>query len=119
MYLKEATTSVRENAFYMKRAMDSNDLQLTLNHCSEMLRELRTCLLSPKDYYDLCKLLYPLFFSLIYIYNHTTTQTYKYYKNYDVWKRICTKLQFPTQCPLKMYIKEYRVVVMSCLDYTC
>jgi vacuolar protein sorting-associated protein 35 len=37
----------------MKRAMDGDSLKLTLDHATEMLRELRTGLLSPKNYYEL------------------------------------------------------------------
>ncbi|EQC27861.1 hypothetical protein SDRG_14441 [Saprolegnia diclina VS20] len=55
--LSEATTSVRQSAFYMKRAMDAGaneaDIALVLKHAADFLRELRTSLLSPKNYYEL------------------------------------------------------------------
>jgi len=37
----------------MKRAMDGDSLKLALDHATEMLRELRTNLLTPKNYYEL------------------------------------------------------------------
>ncbi|OQS07620.1 vacuolar protein sorting-associated protein 35 [Thraustotheca clavata] len=55
--LSEASTSVRQSAFYMKRAMDGGgtevDIALVLKHAADFLRELRTSLLSPKNYYEL------------------------------------------------------------------
>lgn len=52
-FLNEASRKVKEQAFFMKRAMDADDLKATLNHASDMLRELRTSLLTPKNYYEL------------------------------------------------------------------
>ena len=52
-YLEEATKKVKEQAFYMKRSMDGSDLKAALNHASDMLRELRTALLTPRNYYEL------------------------------------------------------------------
>lgn len=52
-YLKGATRKVKEQAFYMKRCMDSSDLKGALNHASDMLRELRTGSLTPRNYYEL------------------------------------------------------------------
>ena len=52
-YLNEATKKVKEQGFYMKRAMDSNDLKGAFQHASDMLRELRTSLLTPRNYYEL------------------------------------------------------------------
>eukprot|EP01038_Epipyxis_sp_PR26KG_P012178 gene12178-16310_t len=52
-YLEDAIKIVREQAFYMKRAMDNENLKLALEHATEMLRELRTSLLTPKNYYEL------------------------------------------------------------------
>ena len=51
--LKESTKSVIKEAFYMKRAMDQEDVRLALKHASQMLGELRTSLLSPMNYYEL------------------------------------------------------------------
>jgi len=44
---------VKEHAFYMKRAMDQNDLKQALSFAKEMLKELRTNELTPRNYYDL------------------------------------------------------------------
>merc|ERR1712146_535235 len=44
---------VGEFEFYMKRAMASKDLKAVLSHATDMLRELRTGALQPKNYYDL------------------------------------------------------------------
>jgi vacuolar protein sorting-associated protein 35 len=52
-YLEDAMKEVQKQAFYMKRAMDGDSLKLALDHATEMLRELRTGLLSPKHYYEL------------------------------------------------------------------
>lgn len=53
--LKEALRSARDHAFRMKRAMDTGELNIVLKYAAEVLRELRTSLLSPKNYYTLCK----------------------------------------------------------------
>ena len=37
----------------MKRAIDGNNLKLTLDHATDMLKELRSNTLWPKNYYDL------------------------------------------------------------------
>jgi len=52
-FLEDALKEVQKQAFYMKRAMDGDSLKLALDHATEMLRELRTGLLSPKNYYEL------------------------------------------------------------------
>ncbi|GMH98622.1 hypothetical protein TrST_g10539 [Triparma strigata] len=52
-YLTEATKKVKEHAFYMKRAIDANDLDTTLSLAADMLRELKTSLLTPRNYYEL------------------------------------------------------------------
>eukprot|EP00921_Rhytidocystis_pertsovi_P010187 GHVQ01016332.1.p1 GENE.GHVQ01016332.1~~GHVQ01016332.1.p1 ORF type:complete len:371 (-),score=47.91 GHVQ01016332.1:677-1789(-) len=51
--LDEATAVVKEQAFYMKRAIDTDNLREALKHASNMICELRTSLLSPKNYYEL------------------------------------------------------------------
>ncbi|DAZ97408.1 TPA: hypothetical protein N0F65_011292 [Lagenidium giganteum] len=51
--LKEALKNAREQGFRMKRAMDTGELNGVLKHAAEVLRELRTSLLSPKNYYHL------------------------------------------------------------------
>lgn len=52
--LKEALRNTRDQAFRMKRSMDTGELNGVLKHAAELLRELRTSLLSPKNYYQLC-----------------------------------------------------------------
>lgn len=52
--LQEALRNVRDQAFRMKRAADAGELHAVLRHAGELLRELRTSLLSPKNYYQLC-----------------------------------------------------------------
>lgn len=52
--LREAQRNARDQAFRMKRAMDANEPNGVLKHAAELLRELRTSLLSPKHYYELC-----------------------------------------------------------------
>lgn len=52
-FLTDSLKVVREQAFYMKRAMDSENLNLALTHATDMLRELRTNSLSSKNYYEL------------------------------------------------------------------
>lgn len=51
--LDEATAVVKEQAFYMKRAMDSDQLRDALKHASNLICELRTSHLTPKNYYEL------------------------------------------------------------------
>lgn len=41
-------------SFYMKRCLDQSKLMDALKHASNMISELRTSLLSPKHYYELC-----------------------------------------------------------------
>lgn len=52
--LQEALRNVRDQAFRMKRAVDAGELHAVLKHAADVLRELRTSLLSPKNYYQLC-----------------------------------------------------------------
>lgn len=49
----DAIKIVKEQAFFMKRAMDGGNLKLALDHAIEMLRELRSNVLNPKSYYEL------------------------------------------------------------------
>ena len=57
-YLEEAVTVVREQAYFMKQNLDQNSLREALKHSSNMLQELRTDLLSPRNYFSLCKYIY-------------------------------------------------------------
>mmetsp|Transcript_34059 Transcript_34059/g.77665 ORF Transcript_34059/g.77665 Transcript_34059/m.77665 type:complete len:826 (+) Transcript_34059:54-2531(+) len=51
--LDEAAALVKEQAYYMKRAIESDNLREALKHASNMICELRTSMLSPKNYYEL------------------------------------------------------------------
>lgn len=54
--LTDATRKVQEHAYYMKQAMDQNDLPTVLDRASHMVGELGThqnSLLNPKNYYEL------------------------------------------------------------------
>ncbi|KAL4156656.1 hypothetical protein PRNP1_005685 [Phytophthora ramorum] len=51
--LREALQTVRDQGFRMQRAVDTGDQPAVLKHAAEVLRELRTSLLSPKNYYQL------------------------------------------------------------------
>lgn len=52
--LDEALAQVKAQAFNMKRWLDKSKLMDALKHASAMVGELRTSLLSPKSYYELC-----------------------------------------------------------------
>jgi vacuolar protein sorting-associated protein 35 len=44
---------VRQQAFFMKKSLDTNNLVDALKHSSTMLEELKTSKLSPRNYYNL------------------------------------------------------------------
>ncbi|XP_057973028.1 vacuolar protein sorting-associated protein 35B-like [Malania oleifera] len=52
-WLAEAIAGIQHNAFYMHRALDSNNLREALKYSAQMLSELRTSKLSPHKYYEL------------------------------------------------------------------
>lgn len=52
--LQEAKSIVHVQGLHMKRCLDKNKLMEALKHASTMIGELRTSLLSPKNYYELC-----------------------------------------------------------------
>ncbi|XP_074301662.1 vacuolar protein sorting-associated protein 35A-like [Silene latifolia] len=52
-YLSAGTAGLQQNAFYMHRALDSNNLKDALKYSAQMLSELRTSKLSPHKYYAL------------------------------------------------------------------
>ncbi|KAL9537345.1 hypothetical protein MBANPS3_011859 [Mucor bainieri] len=52
-YLKEALQVVRIQSKLMRQCLDKHRLMDGIKHCSNMLGELRTSLLSPKSYYEL------------------------------------------------------------------
>lgn len=54
--LAEALQNVRQHAFSMKRVLDQQSVMEGLKHAANMLGELRTSLLSPKNYYELRRL---------------------------------------------------------------
>lgn len=52
-FLKEASNSVKKNAYFMRKAMDEGNLREALRYSAAMLGELRTSFLSPQKYYEL------------------------------------------------------------------
>lgn len=52
-WLAEGIAGLQHNAFYMHRALDSNNLRDALKYSAQMLSELRTSKLSPHKYYEL------------------------------------------------------------------
>ncbi|KAG1347523.1 vacuolar protein sorting-associated protein 35B [Cocos nucifera] len=52
-WLAEGIAGLQHNAFYMHRALDSNNLRDALKFSAQMLSELRTSRLSPHKYYEL------------------------------------------------------------------
>nr|CAD1841817.1 unnamed protein product [Ananas comosus var. bracteatus] len=52
-WLAEGIAGLQHNAFYMHRALDSNNLKDALKFSAQMLSELRTSRLSPHKYYEL------------------------------------------------------------------
>lgn len=86
-YLQDALGVVKAQSFHMKRALDKNKLMDALKNASAMLAELRTSLLSPKSYYELCMQ------SLMNILNcfinkKNDIQIWQLRTNYDIWSSI-------------------------------
>ncbi|XVF15950.1 hypothetical protein REPUB_Repub09cG0200000 [Reevesia pubescens] len=52
-WLSAGIAGLQQNAFYMHRALDSNNLRDALKYSTRMLSELRTSRLSPHKYYEL------------------------------------------------------------------
>ncbi|KAA3488957.1 vacuolar protein sorting-associated protein 35B-like isoform X2 [Gossypium australe] len=52
-WLAEGIAGIQHNAFYLHRALDSNNLRDALKYSAQMLSELRTSKLSPQKYYEL------------------------------------------------------------------
>ncbi|THG20746.1 hypothetical protein TEA_003820 [Camellia sinensis var. sinensis] len=52
-WLAEGIAGIQHNAFYMHRALDSNNLREALKYSAQMLSELRTSRLSPHKYFEL------------------------------------------------------------------
>lgn len=63
--LDEHMSVVRQQAFLMKKALDTNNLREALKFSSTMLCELKTSLLSPRNYFQLCTC-YKIFLTLIF-----------------------------------------------------
>ena len=55
-YLEDHIQVVQAQAFLMKKSLDSNNLRDALKYSSTMLAELKTSKLSPRNYFNLCKL---------------------------------------------------------------
>ncbi|CAO3655179.1 unnamed protein product [Mucor hiemalis] len=51
--LDEVLNVVKVQAHLMKKCLENNKLMDGLKHCSNMLAELRTSALTPKNYYEL------------------------------------------------------------------
>ena len=51
--LEKAKKMAKEQAYFMRKALDNADLRSGLKHCSLMLVELKTSVLSPRNYYIL------------------------------------------------------------------
>lgn len=51
--LVDASKIVREQAFYMKRDIDANNLNGAIEHATDILRELKSNTMEPRTYYDL------------------------------------------------------------------
>lgn len=52
-HLDEAINVVKHEAAQIQRALDASNLREALKHSSTMICELRTSLLSPRNYYEL------------------------------------------------------------------
>ncbi|CAA3031232.1 vacuolar sorting-associated 35B-like isoform X1 [Olea europaea subsp. europaea] len=52
-WLAEGIAGIQHNAFYLHRALDSNNLREVLKYSAQLLSELRTSKLSPHKYYEL------------------------------------------------------------------
>jgi vacuolar protein sorting-associated protein 35 len=51
--LEDAKKAAKEQAYFMRKSLDNADLRSGLKHASLMLTELKTSLLSPRNYYIL------------------------------------------------------------------
>ena len=71
--LEDASNKAKTQAFYMKKALDNTNLREALKCCSSMLAELKTSLLTPRNYYTL----YMQVYIYIYIVDIRRTQIYR------------------------------------------
>lgn len=76
--LSDAVEVIRNQAFQMQRFLDKNRLMDALKCASNMLGELRTSLLSPKNYYELCK--YVTYTGDVYNYNRQALIDHFYFQ---------------------------------------
>lgn len=74
--LGDAIAIVRSQAFQMKRFLDKSRLMDALKSASTMLAELRTSLLSPKSYYELCKCKHQSYEAKVRSFSHYMFQTW-------------------------------------------
>lgn len=51
--LEDAKKTAKEQAYFMRRALENADLRKGLKYSSEMLAELKTSVLAPRNYYIL------------------------------------------------------------------
>lgn len=51
--MEDAVKTVKEKAFFMKRALDGDNTKQAIDFAIEMLKELKTNTLNPKNYYEL------------------------------------------------------------------
>ena len=73
-FLDSALKSVKTSSLKMKNSIDKNDMRQTLKNASELLSELKTSLLTPKNYYQLYTAIYD---ELIYLQNFFREETKK------------------------------------------
>ena len=66
-FIENALQNVKNSSIKMKNSIDRNDMRTTLKNASEMISELKTNLLSPKNYYQLFT---AIFDELIYLQNY-------------------------------------------------
>lgn len=104
--LDEASAVVKEQAFYMRRAIESEGLREALRHASNLICELRTSLLSPKNYYDLYMQVLLETFSLWYLvimdslrffrkYEQIVVPVFhlhRFFRSYSIWLRFSGRL---------------------------
>ena len=72
--LDNALQSVKSSSLKMKNSIEKNDMRQTLKNASELLSELKTSLLTPKNYYQLYTAIYD---ELIYLQNFFREETKK------------------------------------------
>lgn len=56
LYLEQHIEIVRQQSFHMKKSLDQGNLREALKFSSTMLAEMKTSKLTPRNYFNLCKL---------------------------------------------------------------